>query len=37
MCAAIEQLVAARPPKKLKAGHTSPNDHRLEILQLKTT
>ena len=27
-CVLIEKLVPARPPKKLKVGHTSPNDHR---------
>ena len=26
-CVLIEQLVPARPPKKLKVGHTSPNDY----------
>ena len=31
----IEQLVPARPPKKLKVGHTSPNDDRLPPVVLR--
>ena len=34
-CVLIEQLVPARPPKKLKSRHTSPNDHRLPPVVLR--
>ena len=31
----IEQLVPARPPKKLKRRHTSPHDHRFSPVVLR--
>ena len=31
----IEHLVPTRPPKKPKAGHTSPNHHRLPQVVLR--
>ena len=35
VCALIEQLVPARPPKKLKSRHTSHNGLRLPLVVLR--
>ena len=34
-CVLIEQLMPARPPKKLKRRHTSPNGDKLPLVVLK--
>ena len=34
-CVLIEQLMPARPPKKLKRRHTSPNGDKLPLVVLR--
>ena len=36
-CVLIATGANARPPKKLKVGHTSPNDHRLHLTETDFT